>query len=267
MKEIAIISLTRFGDLIQGTPLLRILKRTYPGVRITLIAEQRFAGILPLVRGFDRLITFAKEEIPDMLVFANDPLVPYFFVEKTVRDLELERYDLLINLTFSPMSAFLASLMNAEKSAGLLSGEKGERLVRSPWGNYLFACQEGNNRLLNRINLVDTFTRLGGVKPDGKPVELVESAKGAAFADAFLAENSLSGEKLVGLQLGASEPVRCWPAESFARLSDLLQEKLGVRTILFGSPNEENLAERALSCMSRPAVSAVGGTSIEELFS
>ncbi len=63
MKEIAIISLTRFGDLIQGTPLLRILKRSYPGARITLVAEQRFAGILPLVRGFDRLITFAKEAI------------------------------------------------------------------------------------------------------------------------------------------------------------------------------------------------------------
>jgi ADP-heptose:LPS heptosyltransferase len=267
MKEIAIISLTRFGDLIQGTPLLRILKRTYPGVRITLVAEQRVAGVLPLVRGFDRLITFAKEALHDMLIFADDPLAPYFLAEKTVRDLELERYDLLINLTFSPMSAFLASLMSAERPVGLLSGGKGERLVRSLWGTYLFTCQEGNNRRLNRINLVDIFTRLGGVKPDGKPVELVESEKGAAFADAFLADNGLCGEKLVGLQLGASEPVRCWPAESFARLSDQLQEKLGVRTILFGSPNEENLAARALSCMSRPAVSAVGGTSIEELFS
>ncbi|HEX2769609.1 MAG TPA: glycosyltransferase family 9 protein, partial [Geobacteraceae bacterium] len=131
MKEIAIISLTRFGDLIQGTPLLRILKRSYPEARITLIAEQRFTGILPLVRGFDRLVTFAKDALADMLVFANDPLVPYFFVDKFVRELELERYDLVINLTFSPMSAFLASLMNAEKSVGLLSGEKGERLVRS----------------------------------------------------------------------------------------------------------------------------------------
>jgi len=267
MKEIAIISLTRFGDLIQGTPLLRILKRSYPGARITLIVEQRFAGILPLVRGFDRVITFAKNALADMLVFDNDPLVPYFFVEKFVRELELTRYDLVINLTFSPMSAFLASLMNAETSVGLLSGEKGERLVRSLWGTYLFTCQEGNNRRLNRINLVDTFTRLGGVKPDGKPVELVESAKGAAFADAFLAENGLSGEKLVGLQLGASDPVRCWPPESFARLSDQLQEKLGVRTILFGSANEEVLAGRARSSMSLPAVSAVGGTSIEELFS
>jgi ADP-heptose:LPS heptosyltransferase len=66
MKEIAIISLTRFGDLIQGTPLLRVLKRTYPEARITLIAEKRFAGVLPLFHGIDKVITFAKNEIADL---------------------------------------------------------------------------------------------------------------------------------------------------------------------------------------------------------
>jgi ADP-heptose:LPS heptosyltransferase len=267
MKDIAIISLTRFGDLIQATPLLRTLKRAYPRARITLVVEDRFTAILPLIRGYDRVITLPKDEIAKTIVFANDPLEPYFRMESFVRELEEVRYDLVINLTFSRMSAFLTSLANAGKFAGLVSGEKGERLIHSLWGLYLFTNHEGNNRLLNHINLVDLFTRLGGVEPDGKPVELAETEKGAAFAETFLAKNGLAGEKLVGLQLGASDPVRCWSPESFARLSDLLQEKLGVRTILFGSASEEPLAGRALSCMSHPAVSAVGGTSIEELYS
>jgi len=267
MKDIAIISLTRFGDLIQATPLLRILKRVYPEARITLAVEQRFTAVLPLIKGFDRVISFAKEEIADQIVFASDPLVPYFSMECFVRELEQVRFDLAINLTFSRMSAFLTSLANAGKFAGLVSGEKGERLIHSLWGLYLFTNQEGNNRLLNRINLVDLFTRLGGVRPDGQPVELVETEKGETFTDSFLRKNSLAGEKLVGLQLGASDPIRCWSPESFARLSDRLQEKLGVRTILFGSSSEEKLAAQALSCMTHPAVSAVGGTSIEELFS
>jgi ADP-heptose:LPS heptosyltransferase len=267
MKEIAIISLTRFGDLIQETPLLRILKQTWPQARITLVAEQRFAGILPLVHGYDRVITFAKDEVADRVVFAEDPLVPYFSLEAFVRELEEIHYDLVINLTFSHMSAFLASLMKADKFVGLVAGDKGERLISSLWGIYLFTTQEGNNRLLNRINLVDMFTRLGGEKPDGKPVELIGTEKGEAFADAFLCENGLFGERLIGLQLGASDTVRCWPPESFATLSDLLQERLGVRTILFGSQSEEPLAARALSNMSHPAISAVGKTSLEGLFS
>jgi len=267
MKNIAVISLARFGDLIQATPLLRILKRTYPGARITLVVEERFTAILPLIRGYDRIITLSKDKIAESIVFASDPLEPYFLMESFVREVEEERFDLAINLAFSRMSAFLTSLVNAGKYAGLVSGEKGERLIHSLWGIYLFTNHEGNNRLLNRINLVDLFTRLGGVEPDGKPVEMVETEKGAAFADSFLAKNGLAGEKVVGLQLGASDPVRCWSPESFARLSDRLQEKLGVRTILFGSASEEKLAAQALTGMSQPAVSAVGCTSIEELFS
>jgi ADP-heptose:LPS heptosyltransferase len=267
MKDIAIISLTRFGDLIQATPLLRILKRSYPGARITLVAEQNFKAILPLIRGYDRVMSLPKDDVADRIVFASDPLVPYFLMESFVSELEQAQYDLAINLTFSSMSAFLTSFVNAGKFTGLVSGEKGERLIHSLWGIYLFTTQAGNNRLLNRINLVDIFTRLGGVEPDGNPVELVETEKGAAFAETFLRKNGLSGEKLVGIQLGASDPIRCWPPESFARLSDRLQEQLGVRTILFGSASEETLAGQARSCMSRPAVSAIGGTSIEELFS
>jgi ADP-heptose:LPS heptosyltransferase len=267
MIEIAVISLTRYGDLIQATPLLRILKRTYPGARVTLVVEKRFTGILPLISGYDRIITLPKEEAAERIVFASDPLEPYFYMENFVRELEQDRYDLSINLTFSCMSAFLTSLTNAGKFSGLVSGEKGERLIHSLWGIYLFTTQEGNNRLLNRINLVDIFTRLGGVRPDGRGVELVATERGEAFADAFLRDNGLSGKRLIGLQLGASDPVRCWSPESFANLSDLLQMRLGVRTILFGSASEEPLAARVESNVSRPVISAVGKTSIEGLFS
>ena len=267
MKEIAIISLTRFGDLIQETPLLRILKRTWPGARITMVVERRFAGILPMVQGVDRVIAFNKDEIADKIVFAENPLVPYYHLENFIRQLEEVRYDLVINLTFSFMSAFITSLMKSEKSVGLIAGKKGERLISSLWGIYLFTTQEGNNRLLNRINLVDLFTRLGGVKPDGNPVQLKETETGKAFAEEYLAGKGLAGERVVALQLGASDPLRCWPPEYFARLSDQLQERLGVRTILFGGPGEEQLAASALSHMTRPAISAVGATSIEGLFS
>jgi ADP-heptose:LPS heptosyltransferase len=267
MKEIAILSLTRFGDLIQETPLFRILKERWPAARVTLVVEDRFAGLLPMIRGVDRVILMAKERLADQIVFSPDPLVPYFSMEEFVRQLEETEYDLVINLTFSQMSAFIASLMHGKKKVGLSAGRKGERLILSPWALYLFTNQEGNNRVFNRLNLVDHFTLLGGVTPDGRPVELHETERGKAFAESFLAGKGLAGGRFVGLQMGASDPIRCWPPEYFARLSDMLVERMGTRTILFGGPGEEQLANRALSAMRHPAVSAVGATSIEELFS
>src|SRR5512147_2392224 len=106
MKEIAILSLTRFGDLIQGTPLIRCLKKRWPEARITLVAEDRFAGILPMIGGVDRVVLMAKDMLADQIVFSADPLVPYLSMEEFIRRLEETRYDLVINLTFSQMSAF-----------------------------------------------------------------------------------------------------------------------------------------------------------------
>jgi ADP-heptose:LPS heptosyltransferase len=266
MKEIAVVSLSRLGDHIQSTPLLRLLKRSWPEARITLIAERRFAAILPLMRGFDRVFTFDKSETAN-LIFDPDPLAAYAFVDRFVAPLEQDSYDLVVNITFSPLSAYLCSLLRSRSCAGLTVGKKGERNVRSPWGMYLFATQMGDNRIHNRINLVDIFSRTGGMHPDGRPIELFETEKGRTFADEFVRSGGLGGQRLIGIQLGASSHSRRWPAESFARLSDLLQREGGCRTILFGSRDESHLAESALAAMQLPAVSAVGKTGIEELFS
>jgi ADP-heptose:LPS heptosyltransferase len=267
MKDIAILAIARYGDLIQTTPLLRMLKHSYPDARVTLIVEDRFAGILPMMRGFDRKIVLKKRDIAVEIILQDDPLLPYRKLNEFVRILEADRYDMLINLTCTKFGAHLTSLMHSDSTSGFTADAKGRRMINTPWGIYVFSWFYDNARKYNRINLVDIFTRLGGVLPDGKRVELFETDEGRKFADDFLTEENIGKAKLVGLQLGASEPNRCWPAESFARLSDMLQGDLGVRTIMFGSPGEKHLAEQAISCMKIPAIDAVGKTSLEGLYS
>ena len=267
MKEIAVISLSRYGDHIQSTPLLRILRRTYPQARITMVAEQRFGDILPLMGGFDRHFLFDKKESAWKVVTENDPIGPYLAMDSFVRQLEADRYDLVINLTFTKLSAYLVSCMSAGRSTGIAATATGQKVMNDPWGIYFFSTLRGNNRRINRLNIVDIFTRVGGLMPDGRSVELTPTTKGEMFAEEFLRAESLGNGPLVGIQLGASEKNRCWPVESFASLSDHLQGELGCRTILFGSPGEKDLADRARAAMRIPPIDAVGKTGIEELFS
>ncbi len=267
MKEIAVIAIARYGDLIQTTPLLRILKRTYPDARVTLIVEDRFSGILPMIQGYDRIIALDKGDIARDIVRHDDPLIPYKRLDNFIRKVELDRYDKVINLTCTKFSAYLTSLMEKDSVSGFTANEAGRRSISTLWAQYLFSWFNDNNRKYNRINLVDIFTRLGGVLPDGNRVELFETEKGINAAKKLLKGKKIGSAKLVGLQLGASEPIRCWPAENFARLSDMLQRDLGVRTILFGSPNEKHLAEKAKSLMEIPTIDAVGKTDLEGLLS
>ena len=267
MKKILVLCLTRFGDLIQTTPLLRGLRRDYPDALVNLAVLSRFKGILPLMKGFDNCFEFDKDEAARRIADGIDPLEAYQHMESFVALLERDHYDLVINLTCDRMSAYLLSATPAVSYSGLVAAGNDQRVIKGAWGNYLYSATQAENRKLNRINLVDIFSRLGGVKPDGLPVELHETTAGRDFAERFISEQDLAGTTLVGLQMGASDAVRCWPLESFARLSDLLQSRPGVRTVLFGSPGEKALADRAAARMERPPINMVGATGIQELFS
>lgn len=266
MKEIAILAIARYGDLIQLSPLLRGLKRTWPDARITLIVENRFSGILTMLPGFDRTIVLDKKAIAGWIALGDTPFVAYRQMEQFVRELEADSYDLLINITSSALSAFLSSVVRAREKVGIVADSRGQKEIRGLWGLYVFSWFNDSLRKYNTINLVDVFTRLGGVRPDGHRVELTPTAAGESFADEFLMRHALSGARIVGLQLGASEANRCWPVENFAHLSDRLQEQ-GIRTVLFGVAAEKELAEKAKALMRHPPVDAVGETSLEGLLS
>ncbi len=266
MKEILVLNLTRFGDLIQTTPLLRRLKAQHPSARVTLAAQQRFSAILPLMSGYDRCILFDQDDVT-LRLERDELLAGYEAVDRFVATLEEVQYDLVVNLTANRMSAYLVSLLHTNQTAGITSSDSGQRLISGAWGLYLYSFLLGDARRYNRINLVDIFSKMAGVEPDSRPVELHETAAGRLFATTFLDKSGIGTDRLVGLQLGASDTDRCWSSESFASLSDRLQELDGVRTILFGAPSELPLAKRAISLMKHPPINAVGATSIPELFS
>ena len=54
--NILILSMTRMGDMIQTTPLIRGLKEKYPTAKITLLVTSDFASAVPLIPDVDESI-------------------------------------------------------------------------------------------------------------------------------------------------------------------------------------------------------------------
>ena len=48
------------GDAILLAPVIRSLKKIYPSIHITVLAEQRNAGVFPLIPGVDRLLCYDR---------------------------------------------------------------------------------------------------------------------------------------------------------------------------------------------------------------
>jgi ADP-heptose:LPS heptosyltransferase len=241
MREILVVNLTRMGDLIQTTPVMAALRESHPGARITLLVNAVFAEICRDIPFIDRLMVFDKPAFRKMIRGEEHTLVECFrSLESFIDGVNDTTYDLAINFTPSGESAVLTSLFQARETRGVTAGADGSRIIRHPWQRYFMNVIPSRN--YNPFHLCDMMVKAAGVRPAAKGLHLSVTEEGRRNAAATLREHGIGEEDLlVGFQLGASHPVKTWPAASFARVADMLSESLGARVLLTGDRQEAAL--------------------------
>src|SRR3989338_2821854 len=277
MKNILILNLTRMGDLLQTTPLIAGLKEKYPASKITLLANNNFADICNDIPFIDELHTFdIKQFAPKKTGDEPSLLLIYNYLEGLVDNMKEKKFDTVINLSHSKLSAIFTSLLNIPDVRGLTSTDYGHRVIRHPWLNYF--CNIIFNRNYNRFNLVDMYMKSGDVQPFSKRLFLNVSEDSERFADEFLKKNGVSDRDiLIGFQPASSRPDRRWSSDSFSKLGLELVRKYGAKIIIFGVPSEKGVGDEIQSKMDNPlnpplikgevkgVINAAGKTSVREL--
>ncbi|MGK7345958.1 MAG: glycosyltransferase family 9 protein [Candidatus Nitrospinota bacterium M3_3B_026] len=264
-ENILILNLTRIGDLIQTTPLIKGLREKHPSARITVLANVKFAGILELVEGVDEILIFDIQQFASKDGAEPDVLAIYEYLDGITRRLAGRRFDLVINLSHSKLSAMMARLIEARDAAGFIASPTGDRLVKNPWLIYFMSML--NFRMLNRFNLVDMYLRTGGAAP-GSGARLGLSAGEEEMARIGRESAALGvgpDEPLVAVQAGASRSDRRWSPKNFAEAADRLSRARGAKTVLLGAPAEAELGAQVEAAMETPAINLVGKTSLAQL--
>ncbi len=265
------------GDLLQTTPLIAGLKGKYPDSKITLLANKNFADICKDIPFIDELHAFdIKQFAPKKTGEEPSLLAIYHYLEGLVDKIKKKRFDAVINLSHSKLSAIFTSLLNIPDVRGLTSTGYGHRVIRHPWLNYF--CNIIFNRNYNRFNLVDIYMKSGDVQPFSKRLFLNSSNESEKFVDEFLEKNGVNGgDILIGFQPASSRPDRRWSSDSFAKLGLELVKKYGAKIIIFGVPSEKDVGDEIQSKMnnslnppllkgeSKGVINAVGKTSVREL--
>ncbi|MBI5816471.1 MAG: glycosyltransferase family 9 protein [Nitrospinae bacterium] len=264
--NILILNLTRMGDLIQTTPLVRGLRQAEPDSRITMLANAKFAGILKFVEGIDEIVTFDVARFGSMGGKEEaDVLEVYGYLDRLCVELNQRRFDRIINLSHSKLSAVLSLLISAPDVRGFLSTPRGERLIRDPWLVYFTSFL--GYRKYNRFNLVDMYMRGAGVAPSPHTrldLKLDDSARQAARRN--MEQMGIGPDDMVvGLQAGASREDRRWSPQSFAMVGDHLAKSMGAKIILFGAASEKKLGDQVEAAMTAPAVNIIGKTDLAGL--
>ncbi|TBR21283.1 MAG: glycosyltransferase family 9 protein, partial [Candidatus Nitrosotenuis sp.] len=263
MKKILVLNFTRIGDLIQTSPLLSGLKDEFPGCHITLAANVSFAGICQNLPNIDTTVVFD----PKRFIHADGGQTSitdvYNYLDEFVTHLAAEKFDILINLSHSNLTAIMGRLLNIPDVRGIGIDGEGNKLVHGSWLMYFSSLL--SFRLYNTFNIVDIYQLGGGVRPKGRGL-FIDSAKPSSLAAPLLAELGVAeGDRLIGIQAGASMKERRWPSRNFAKSADILARRWNAKVALLGAASEKELVDEVAAAMEMPHINLAGKTSLEQL--
>ncbi len=263
MKKILILNFTRIGDLIQTSPLLAGLKDEFPGCHITLAANVSFFGICKNLPHIDKVMVFDPKQFIHADGGQTSIAEVYFYLDDFVAQLAAEKYDMLINLSHSNLTAIMGRLLKIPDVRGIASDDEGNKVVNDPWLMYFSALL--SFRRYNTFNLVDIYQLGGGVEPKGRGL-FINSAEPERLAAPLLAElGVVDGDRLIGIQAGASMKERRWPSTSFAKSADLLARRWNAKIVLLGAAAEKELVDEVSASMEMPHINLAGKTTLEQL--
>ncbi len=218
IKKCLVIALSRIGDAVYMTPVIREFKKNYPYVTLDLLCSP-YNGA----------------------VFAHNPHISTFYHYKKgfknlfhlKKDLQNQNYDIIIDLTSDskPLGALLAFLAKSNYTIGFDNKKRGFCLDRSiPLPIHKCHMTDLYLTLLKTLQRKE-YNNL----PE---ISLLMSEK--KYINDFLNTYTISlQEQIIGIHPGANFTSQKLPIEKWAQLGDYIQNKLHCKVILFGGKNDQ----------------------------
>lgn len=215
------------GDVILTTPLLRALRKKWPGCEVHFFTRPASEKILRHNPNVTSVILRGKGALARVRAC---------------------RPDITVDFMGSSVSAFYS----------LFSGARTRLAYRKPYGRIAY------NRMVPRpdrgYTVNDRYAMLEplGVEPDGIRPDLFFPPESESRALDFLSANGLAAAGFVTLDITSPRAHRQWPAAAFGRLADLIDERLGLRCVFLSGPGEEEYVKAAAGACSRRHVLCPG---------
>ena len=251
--NILVIKLSAIGDVVLAIPFLQSLREAHPDARITWLAEEAAAGLLPPPPLLDRvLVVKRKTWIRD--IKNGRPIKAVRDLWRFVHELRLEEYDVVVDLQ---------GLLKSGLWVGVSRGKRKIGFDRTRELSYLFLNERLPKYDPDRhalLRYLDAAYYLGGdSEPSGDPLPAFPEA-------ASRAEEILAGIKRprAVVNPGAKWTSKLWPERHWRELISELWAKLGLQVILTGAADERDGNRRIAEGLGL-AADLTGRTSLPEL--
>jgi len=286
MKNILVIQLFRFGDVLQSTAAVSALRYARPDARICVLVRKAFSAALRGNEDVDEVIEWDLDGLAAHLADPGRPLAKdYTQLLNFVVGLRQRGFDAVYNLANDMVSALLVALLDPEVCVGLRYGKDGvarvegfspggrapARVSQSTWTGYLFLAPQ--NRSLNSFNLVDIFLGTCGFSGSDsgyRRLMMAVTEDDRRHADELLRAEGVSARELtdrglIAIQPGASKIRKRWPAWNYSALAHRLWQSTGSRIVIVGAGGEKEWAEHIHAAAPKATIDLAGRTSFGQL--
>jgi lipopolysaccharide heptosyltransferase II len=247
VKNILLVRIDRIGDVILSLPMLPLLRRRYPNVRISV-----------LMRQYTRELVEQHSCVDEVLVYEHEGSFRSLWA--ILREIRKRHFDIAI----IPYPRFRPALILFFAGIRIRVGS-GYRWYSFLFNRRVFEHRKDAKRHEVEYNL--SLLRPLGIEARGEPeFEFSISPSACDSVDTMLAGNSVSlQDKFIILHPGSGGSSRDWSAENFSKIGNEVQRRLGVKVIVTGGKGEERLVEEVVAGMSEPPLAVVGKVSLMEL--
>lgn len=251
--RILIIRAGAIGDTLMATPLVRALRRTFPGAYLVFLCSNWAHDVLRHNPHLDQVIPLRYRNLPTWLSLEK---------RRALRRLRGLHFDWTLNLETHPRFLDLARRAGSARTIAYASLPGTAGFERAAFDPQLHSI-ESNLRLAGPL----------GVRPDGHRMELhYPPALDGPVAQRLAAAGIGAKDFLVGVHAGwggrrlphNQTRLKSWPADRFAHIIRWLVERAGARVVLTGSSMDRPLNEFIAGLSSVSCINLAGELSILE---
>jgi ADP-heptose:LPS heptosyltransferase len=253
--RILIIAIRAIGDVVLITPLISLLKKSYPTGYVAVLVDGPTTEVLANNPSIDRLIPINRSEAQRETFWKRGQNWVHL-----IRDIRNERFDVVIDVFSGPRSAMLSYLSGASERYGEDFRSRGRGFL---YNHPIEISRDGRHLIEQKLDLVKALLGEKGLQV-GK-LELFLAKKERQQGRHLLGETAHGQMRRIGLIPNAGSIWRVWPAERFAALADCLIQKFGVEVILLGGGNDVEVCSKICSLMKEKPRDLSGKTTLREL--
>ena len=226
MERILVVRTGALGDFVVTLPVLRALRRTYPGARLDLL-------------GYPETLALAREEADEIDSIDRADWAPFFVPEGR---LPSRCVDLLGDVDLA--------LSYLPDSDGIFTANLGRAGVRKVVSFDPHPPPDGSVHITD--HLLHPLKDLGISASDAVP-RLRLAQEDRREAEALLLRYGLVDAPFAAIHPGSGGATKRWPTERFAAVADRIARQISV--VLFSGPADGDLTEHIAARMrSRPVV-------------